>query len=415
MEVSYKRTSSTSYMIIKGYESPAGYVEEMLRENNIRSLIPFFTSENNGENCYWYDISGKISLEDYLKRTGMIPEILKKVFKALSLSLEELRKYLIPERNICTLPKCIYLKEAGEDIYVYLCFLPESGESGLIPITEYLIGAVDHSKETERSLCYDLYELSMSSEATLNTLTERVEKDMAAKKDIPPEYDESDRCIQIHSPAEMDSYYSLSTAVPPAFDAPAEVIPPVITKAEKKPSMFQKLIDCLASSLRCLAISHITGEKREGIIKKMKRRHSELFPEKDNVTDLIYEPTDSFYEPTLMLKAPTKQDQKAPEENICCEGILIPETPGDKLSEIRITGERFSIGSKAEENDALIAAPSISRHHALITLRDGSYYLEDMNSTNGTYVNDRMLSYHEAVRLGPSDRIRFANLSYRFK
>lgn len=49
--------------------------------------------------------------------------------------------------------------------------------------------------------------------------------------------------------------------------------------------------------------------------------------------------------------------------------------------------------------------PSISRRHALITGRKRQHWLEDMGSTNGTYLNGRQLSLGESVRLAVGDRI----------
>ena len=49
----------------------------------------------------------------------------------------------------------------------------------------------------------------------------------------------------------------------------------------------------------------------------------------------------------------------------------------------------------------------VSLHHALITVRDGVYWLEDLGSTNGTFVGDatRVMAAHplvdgEEIRLG---------------
>ena len=48
MEISYKRTHKESYMIISTEEYVSDYEEQMLKENEIRSLLSFYTNENNG-------------------------------------------------------------------------------------------------------------------------------------------------------------------------------------------------------------------------------------------------------------------------------------------------------------------------------------------------------------------------------
>ncbi|WP_338601965.1 FHA domain-containing protein [Sulfolobus tengchongensis] len=47
----------------------------------------------------------------------------------------------------------------------------------------------------------------------------------------------------------------------------------------------------------------------------------------------------------------------------------------------------ISIG-RSPENVVVIPDPEVSRRHAVISLENGELYLEDLNSTNGTYVYD---------------------------
>jgi len=47
----------------------------------------------------------------------------------------------------------------------------------------------------------------------------------------------------------------------------------------------------------------------------------------------------------------------------------------------------ISVG-RSPENVIIIPDPEISRRHAIISLENGELYIEDLNSTNGTYVYD---------------------------
>jgi pSer/pThr/pTyr-binding forkhead associated (FHA) protein len=49
--------------------------------------------------------------------------------------------------------------------------------------------------------------------------------------------------------------------------------------------------------------------------------------------------------------------------------------------------------------------PSVSRRHALVMGKNGKHWLEDMGSTNGTYINGRQLSLGTNAELNPGDRI----------
>ena len=70
----------------------------------------------------------------------------------------------------------------------------------------------------------------------------------------------------------------------------------------------------------------------------------------------------------------------------------------------------FEIG-RSSKNDLPLDQESISRHHARITY-DGSYYwIQDLGSTNGTYVNDIAV---KEQRLGDGDQIRIGRSILKF-
>ncbi len=59
----------------------------------------------------------------------------------------------------------------------------------------------------------------------------------------------------------------------------------------------------------------------------------------------------------------------------------------------------FNIG-RDPENDQVIPHPSVSRFHAKIEKKDESFYISDLNSTNGTYVNGGTVQKQQLLRAG---------------
>ena len=62
-------------------------------------------------------------------------------------------------------------------------------------------------------------------------------------------------------------------------------------------------------------------------------------------------------------------------------------------------------------NTIVIDDQSVSLYHAKITRKDSTFYLKDLNSTNGTVVNGQLVS---EVRLSDHDRVRFADVGGQF-
>lgn len=61
------------------------------------------------------------------------------------------------------------------------------------------------------------------------------------------------------------------------------------------------------------------------------------------------------------------------------------------LTDIRQAGGRLLIGRKNDPHQFYLPHPSISQQHAVISLNGGSFYLQDLNSANGTEVNGRKI------------------------
>ena len=59
---------------------------------------------------------------------------------------------------------------------------------------------------------------------------------------------------------------------------------------------------------------------------------------------------------------------------------------------------------RAPLNDIVIDNPVVSAQHAMLLRLGNSYWLKDLNSTNGTYINGLLFTYGE---LKDGDRIRF--------
>ena len=80
-------------------------------------------------------------------------------------------------------------------------------------------------------------------------------------------------------------------------------------------------------------------------------------------------------------------------------------------------GKRFSLADggvrigRGGENDVILHSDSVSRRHARIEIRPGSYHVVDMHSTNGTYVNDDLVQDRQLCR---GDQIKIGDTIMKF-
>jgi diguanylate cyclase (GGDEF)-like protein len=77
---------------------------------------------------------------------------------------------------------------------------------------------------------------------------------------------------------------------------------------------------------------------------------------------------------------------------------------------VQLGAAPFEIG-RSSSNDLFIDQESISRHHARISFDGSAYWVSDLGSTNGTYVNDDLISEH---RLRDGDQVRVGRSILKF-
>lgn len=72
---------------------------------------------------------------------------------------------------------------------------------------------------------------------------------------------------------------------------------------------------------------------------------------------------------------------------------LILSLDNQVLAEYNMSKERYTVG-RLPDNDVRIDNPAVSGHHSLIINILNDSFLEDLNSTNGTYVNGKLIKKH---------------------
>jgi diguanylate cyclase (GGDEF)-like protein len=92
-------------------------------------------------------------------------------------------------------------------------------------------------------------------------------------------------------------------------------------------------------------------------------------------------------------------------------GMLVKIYPASPLDRpVDLTAAQTVIG-RDECNDLSISEDSISRRHAVIEFDGQKHCVKDLNSTNGTFVNESRVNYSI---LNSGDRVRFGNQIFKF-
>lgn len=82
-----------------------------------------------------------------------------------------------------------------------------------------------------------------------------------------------------------------------------------------------------------------------------------------------------------------------------------------KMKEHYTIEESLTLG-RHSDNDIFIKDPFISKRHFQIVEDEGEFYLEDLNSANGTFLNNERIQ--DVVKLHNGDNIRIGNIEFLF-
>lgn len=91
-------------------------------------------------------------------------------------------------------------------------------------------------------------------------------------------------------------------------------------------------------------------------------------------------------------------------------GWFIPLEGRQKGELLQIKG-RITVGT-AQDCGIVVSEPSISGHHAEFVPTPNGFRLNDLGSTNGTYVNDKRVSTHDLV---DNDNVKLGQVNFKYK
>ena len=85
----------------------------------------------------------------------------------------------------------------------------------------------------------------------------------------------------------------------------------------------------------------------------------------------------------------------------------------EALGDLTLTvNDSLSIG-RGSDNDVVLGSKQVSRNHAILSILDGQLYVKDLDSSNGTFINDQRIAGNESNLLQAEDTLGFASFSFQ--
>ena len=163
--------------------------------------------------------------------------------------------------------------------------------------------------------------------------------------------------------------------------------------------------------------------------KEKKKRQRERWEREEEDAELYQELQESMYRINEREDNGKRGTGRESEPEATCFLASVPDSESMRLipvvSHKREDGSNFDIpdilignvpvciGKVKGESDVILKSPTVSRIHARLEYRDEKYFIKDLNSRNGTFLNGVKLNPQEQCQFVAGDRIRFAEIEYR--
>lgn len=361
----------------------------ILNRGGIRGLLPCSLRYINGLAYLYYDISSKQNVAQLYSTRSITREWLKDFMWGMKQVRQELERFLLDCRNIVWYPEQIF-QDLESNIFSFLYIPYYEGECSFGAFLEFLVEHINYDDEALVECVYHMHEqYGKNGEVYLQT---QIFGDMEKLK-------------------ETDRRKENSMAADSRGEGNTEPEAGKSAASRKKDST----MDDWTESGQTTADNE-NSENKKGIFGIFEGRKKKNQEQRENyrqsmhramegcavAEETAYEETE--YGQTIYMEIGEDTQGKV-------RGIYLPD--GNLLS--NLDKPVITIGKKKEEADVVLENSSVSRIHARIIKEKEYYYLEDLNSTNGTFKNGLRLQPYEKRRLEEGDDIRCGRVLFVFR
>ena len=355
MDFEIKKEGNEKYLLVRNLKFDENNFQiQMVLNNNIKSLLPLKIKNVNNEKELLYDITGMTTIGIAYEKSLIKKEDLVSLVLAIKRLEENLKEYLLCADNIKFDLDYIYYKSKQNQYYFVYC--PMEVDDYNLQMKTLFNQLLDHVNYNDReavTIAYGMQEITSRDDFTLDELMGFA---LETKEDHEPIVIEDDE-------DELDEE-----------EIEKECEETFLDKIKK---IFHK-------------------KSKEEIIKK-----------EDNI--YIEETEETFVFDTDNL---SDEDATVLLTMNAAEYIILKSTNREPSIVIAPDKYPFIIGKSKRSSDYRISSSVVSRVHSRINCEYGEFTIEDLNSTNGTFVNDERLKPHEIKNIEKGNVIKIADIEF---
>lgn len=441
MKISYQREFKYNYLIIDPEELIwQGYENQMLSQNQIEGILRFKLRQKDDGVRFYYEINSKQPIARILESRSIRAEEIRMLVIGILGVLERMELYLLREGSILLEPEYLYVDP--DSFRVWLCLVPgmrRDFPEAFSRFLEYLLGSVDHQDKESVVLAYGLYQETRKENYGLDDLKRLLQQERnrgsqetgneAVQRNLEREYRQSD-----------------------------EYGKEACGEGKNRLDIWQRKGEKREKPQKSEQYSHSSKRQAQERMVKQKpwwkrwKNHTFLQPGKEEVNtarvpkEMMIREDDSNQpwfssfddsrgdkghtiltsDPAAFCSLSMSMYSKEQQVQTGKDTVLLADFSSDTSQRVLRTldaeGENiplpyypFIIGKQDNLVDYKLERDTVSRLHVRIDQVGETYQIKDLNSTNGTYLQGRLLDNNEEAELHIGDEVCIARYRYRFE
>lgn len=416
MEMYYRSEGINNYIEVELMLEEAGISNKsyrilMLENNDMKGIVKPVTGRMDNKIYLRYFVNSMFVFDKYLMKTRPDIDFLKKVLKNLCDCINELEGYLLNPNDLVLMPSYMLWNNKSQEIkMIYAPGYDKDIKSQIKKFMEYIMQVFDYKSAEGTIKMHCLYEMiseenldireleaCLSDNGNNNSIINSVnilENEEPYSWDIDQKsVDNKDEAVILNNSKSHEILIAANS-----FAAVFSFLGYLFFNKHMGLLLF-----FMATVISLVINSLIYILKKEKVDEIDADESMKEFEERINIIeeggyysgDFISQRNDDFHKSIALAK---KEYKLVPLNDGMLEPLIIRED-----------NKNLIIGRGKTESDYRLNKEQISRIHAGIVKKNGDIFIEDKNSTNGTFVNSVKLNAGEEFKLNAGDTVRFAN------
>lgn len=400
MQTEFVKSLNCNYERILLEEKPEEkrYQYCMIGRGGIKGLLSCNLRYVNGQGYLYYDITSKQNVRQVYSKKNITRDWLKDFLWSLRQVRQELERFLLDAENVLLFPEQIF-QDLESRVFSFLYVPYHEGKNGIKELMDFWVEHIDYDDDLLVTCVYHMYEqMDQNGEVYLQAQIFEDAKVLDAVR--AAEADEARAQTM-----EAGKTAAGKTAAGKAAAGTAEN-----RKRVSRTTETGGMTDDERATEGRMGIGQpkkrffgiFDGRKKDREMREQYRRNvQEIMGGQAVAEDSAY---DEDYGRTIYVQEPAAERQ--------AQRKL--ETSKGKLVAV-LESPVMTLGKKKGEADVVLEDASVSRLHARITKEQDVHYLEDLNSTNGTFKNGLQLQPYEKRELEEGDEVKLGRVTLIFR